>query len=179
MAKMSLQFHGLPVEIIEFAEGCMKEFNLQVAAMKFFPNFQIMLANSSSIKDCLDELDKIDRICFLNNEPNLSVGSAQEFMEKNPDSLALTIGGYNDEGLEESILAAKTNDSMSLKIWRKIIKKLKALTNEGAWVVNPHTNAKLFSKKHRYTNGAKKISKEGVKIRPIAGWNYFILNSES
>jgi hypothetical protein len=172
MAKINVQFHGLPKELIEFAETCAIEHKLFSVGMVFSPNFK-----ATKIEDysSLQDTENIDRICLSITKPDLSAKSVLEFSKKNPDCLSVTIGKYENEGLVESGIGAQTDNKDALKIWRKIVKKLKELTLEGAWVVNPHNNAKEFYKSHRYTEAAKKVADEGVTIKPLAGWNYFIL----
>lgn len=175
MAKINVQFHGLPQEIVEFSEACAIEHKLFSVSMVFFPDFKAnIIEGYSSLKD----IEKINRICLCNIKPDLSANSALEFSRKNPDCLSLSIGKYDNKGLVESGLGAQTENKTALKIWRKIVKKLNAFTTEGVWVVSPHTGAKTFNKKHRYTEAAKKIADDGVKIKPIAGWNHLILGSE-
>lgn len=175
MAKINLQFHCLPKELIEFAEACAIEHKLFCVGMIFFPDFKTTkIENYGSLQD----VETFDRICLCVTEPDLLAKSALEFSRKNPDCLSLSIGKHNNEGLGESGIGAQTDNNEALKIWRKIAKKWKNITLLGAWVVSPHTCAKSFYKNHRYTEAAKKLSDEGVTIKPIAGWNYFVLGSE-
>ena len=175
MAKINVQFHGLPGELIEFAKVCATENKLFSVGMVFSPDFK---ANVIEDYAALQNIEKIDRICLCRTKPDLSAKSVLEFSRINPDCFSLSIGKYDDEGLVESWIGANTDNNDDLKIWRKIVKQLKEITLEGAWVVNPHTNAKEFYKNHRYTKAAKKIADEGVAIKPLAGWNYFILDEK-
>lgn len=175
MAKINVQFHGLPKELVAFAEACAIEYKLFSVGMVFFPDFK-----ATKIEDFndLQDAENINRICLSITKPDLSAKSALEFSRKNPDSLSLSIGKYNKEGLGESGLGAQTDNEEALKTWKKIVKKLKSITSVGAWAVSPHTGAKIFNKNHRYTEAAKKIADKGVTIKPIAGGNYFILGSD-
>ncbi len=175
MAKINVQFHGLPKEIVEFAEACATEHKLFLVGLVFFPIFK---ANLIETYGALEDIESINRICLCHIQPDLSAKSALAFSRKNPDCLSLSIGKFDNEGLGESGLGAQTENKDALMIWRKIVKRLKTQTLEGAWAVSPHTGAKTFSKKHRYTTAAKKVADEGVTIKPIAGWNYFILCSK-
>jgi len=176
MAKINVQFHGLPGELVEFAKVCAIENKLFSVGMVFSPGFKVNIIEDY---DAVQNTEKIDRICLCINKPDLSAKSVLEFSRKNLDCLSISIGKYDDEGLVESGLGANTDNKDALKIWRKIVKQLKEITLEGAWVVNPYTNAKEFYKNHRYTAAAKKIADEGVTIRAIAGWNYFILDKKN
>jgi hypothetical protein len=175
MAKINVQFHCLPNELVEFAETCAIEHKLFSVGLVFFPDFKATkIENYSSMQDA----EKINRICLSVSEPNLSAKSVLEFSRKNPDCLSLSIGKHDKEGLVESGIGAQTDNKDALKIWRKIVKKFKTLTMEGAWVINPNNNAKEFYKNHRYTEAAKKAAEGGVTIKPMAGWNYFILGQK-
>jgi hypothetical protein len=128
-----------------------------------------------------DVLEKVpicntNRVCLYINKPDILTNNYLEFLERNPDYLLITIGKYFDNQLEESNLATQTENSECLKRWKKIIKNFNAVSLSGAWVVNPNNGAKVFYKQHRYTEGAKKLSEDGVKLVPVAGWNYYILS---
>jgi hypothetical protein len=65
-----------------------------------------------------------------------------------------------------------------LKLWKKIIIEFKKKLFKGAWIINPNIEEKHYSKNHYYTENAKKEFLKGVKISPIAGWNYYLLSSD-
>ncbi len=176
MAKISVQFHGLPQEIIEFTGTFATEHKLFAVTLVFFPDFKANIVEDFSL---LKDIENINRICLSVTEPVLSANNGVAFSRNNPDCLSITIGKYDGEGLVESLVGAQTENKNALKIWRKIVKKIHAFTLEGAWVVNPHKNTKSFYKKHRYTEAAKNIAHLGVKMKPTAGWNYFIFGTEN
>lgn len=175
MTRIAFQLHGLPQELIGFAEACAFEYSLFSVAIVLHPEFEATrLVDYRSLRDA----GRIDRICLSITEPDFSAEGALEFSRNNPDCLTLSIGEHGKEGLVESGISALTDKKDAIKIWRKIAGKLRARTSAGAWVVNPHTNFREFYKNHRYTKAAKKAADEGLTMRPLAGWNHFMLGAE-
>lgn len=175
MSKINVQFHAEPNEIVTLIKECVKEFNLYVVLVKLQPSFTATLINTSD--DVLENVAtcNTNRVCLCINQPNTLANSYLEFIDRNPDCLSITIGKFCDDKLEESVLATKTENIETFKVWKKVVKKLNFITLAGVWVVNPSNEAKAFYKQHRYTEGAKKLFEDGVKIMPVAGWNYYIL----
>jgi hypothetical protein len=172
MAKINFQFHGVLSEIELLSVECAKKYGLYVVLICFFPEFKARLLDVESGFGCFSD---VDRVCFSNVRPNIFAVSALDFMAKNPNCLSLTVGKYDKSSLKESILSVNTEDSDSLDFSRKMIKKLKTITFEGAWVASPDGTSRKYLKKHRYTDGAKKLAEKGVKLAPVAGWNSYIL----
>ena len=175
MAKINLQFHSLPQELIAFIKECYEEDKIFAVALIYFPVFKILKIEDF---ESLNLVKRIDRICFSLSEVDTSSNNILNFYEENPDCLSFTIGKYNKTCLFESEVVANTNNLDALKIWRKYIDGLKAITLEGALVVSPYTGSREFYKNHRYTQSVKQIADEGVTIKAGSGDNYFILGCE-
>ena len=152
---------------------CANEYKLFSVGIVYFPEFKADIIEDFSLVYNIN----INCICLSAIKPNILAENIMEFSDENKDCLFLTIGKYDDDGLVESSLGGFTESKELLKIWRKIAAKLKSFTHMGAWVVNPMNNAKSYYKNHYYTEAAKKVADEGTKIKPIAGWNYYILGS--
>lgn len=176
MPKISVQFHALPEEIIDYVKVWSKEFGLFIVIIELNPSFTVNLITDEEYKN--NELCNARRICLYLKNPDLNQRSYSEFLNKNPDCLSVAIGKYSENKLEESIIGTQTQNTESLKIWKKIVKKFNANTLSGAWVINPYNKAKAFYKEHRYTESAKKLFKEGVNIVPVDGWNKYFLCHE-
>jgi len=176
MPKNNVQFHANPTETISLIKDFAKEYNLHIVIIELYPSFIVNLLNDvgdiENVSICLT-----NRFCLYINKPDTTANSYLDFLDRNPDCLSVTVGKFTDNQLEESLLATQTEDSEYLKIWKKVLKKFTSVTLSGAWVVNPNNGTKVFYKQHRYTEGAKKLFDDGVKIIPVAGWNYYILSS--
>ena len=176
MPKINVQFHAKPAETIKFIKDCAKDFNLHIVKVDLHPSFEVNLLNQADGKLESMSICGTNRVCLYLNKPDTHTSSYLEFFDKNLDCLSITVGKYCDNQLEESILATQTGNSECLKVWKKIVKKFNAVTLSGAWVINPNNGAKVFYKQHRYTEGAKKLFEDGVKVVPIVGWNYYVLS---
>lgn len=178
MTKMGVQFFGSPLEIIEFAQECANDLKPFVVVMESFPEFTIALLEDRDIAGYVKD-HTIDEICFCLVKPNTDVGRSWDFIRKNGDCLSLQIGNYDNASLHESFLSAKTDDSETLKKWRKIARKLKKLTLTGGWIVCPLAGTRAFCKDVRYTKTAKALNEKGVKMRPPGGNHYLLDNNEN
>lgn len=179
MTKINVQFHAVPDETIKFIKECAKEYNLHIVMVELFPSFATHLFDE--VVDALEDISlcKTNRVCLHINKPDIRTNSYMDYFDENPDYLLINIGKYSDNQLQESILATQSETAEFLMVWKKIVKKLNSITLSGAWVVNPYTGAKGFNKQHRYTNGAKNLFLEGVKVVPFVGWNYYVLSEGS
>lgn len=176
MSKINVQFHAEPTEVMRFLKDCAKEYDLHIVLIENNPDFVANLITEAEYIPEDAKISNTNRVCLSISEPCMLASSHLEFLDKNSDCLSVTIGKFHDNKLVESVLATQTDNADSLKVWKRIVKKLNSITLAGAWVVNPNNGAKVFYKQHRYTEGAKKLFEDGVKIVPIAGWNYFVLS---
>jgi hypothetical protein len=178
MPSINVQFLGLPSEIIDFAKECTINYKFNLVVAQLFPEFKAIFVTDIDSDNNFNKISCINQIYFLKAKPDMSINDYMEFLDKNPDKLVFSLGKYTNEKLTESALSGQTNDPELLKVWKTIAKKLKAMTLSGAWVVNPNNGSKSFYKNIRYTNAAKKVFDEGIKMLPGGGWNYYVLKSE-
>ncbi len=178
MAKIVVQFHGLPTEVLEFAENCTGQFQVRAALIQFFPEMRVFEVIDGEFQSAIGNLEVVNMIAFSISHFDLPAKNMSEFMERNPDSLMLKIGALKNDGLVESVLSANTGDPVSLSVWKKVVKKLHEHTCEGAWAVNRETGVAGYSKKHRYTVASKELEENGTRMLPIAGWNFFVLGKQ-
>lgn len=173
MAKISVQLHGTTEELVGFASQTAKEDGVQIVAVRLIPDFMLERIVDLDDEEFAARSENIDMILFCNSQPDLSAENTRELMDRNPDGMMLRIGRMKDNELRGSVLSARTDNEASLGVWREIAKKLRAITSAGAWVVNPNTGARTYSKKHRYTEGAKCLEAGGTRMKPVAGWNTY------
>lgn len=178
MASINIQFHGLPSEIIDFAEECARDYELNPVIVQLFPEFKAIFDEDINLRSSINKPTQIDQIHLLVTKPDMSINDYMMFLDKNPDKLVFSIGKYDNERLTESALSGITDNPELFDIWKKIGRKLKAITLTGAWVINPESGNKSFYKNHRYTIAAKKAFEDGLKILPVGGWNYYVLKAE-
>jgi hypothetical protein len=168
MADISIQFHAVPEELLQFVEQCVIEFNLHVVAMRFFPFEAIKLAGGH-LEESFADASPYKRLAFTLSEPVLPVANELDFAAKNPDALRLDIGSRGKTELKESWLSARTENSEAIAVWKKIAKRLKDLTEKGALAVNPKTGDSGPARWHRFTPAAKALESSGVRMLAITG----------
>jgi hypothetical protein len=168
MSDISIQFHALPKELMEFVRQIVADFGLHVVALRFRP-FKATELSESQLGCCFSAVSPYKRLHFTLGDPVLNVAQELELGDKNPDSLRLDIGTVDLEGLRESWLSARTDDPSSLATWKKIAKRLKGVTQQGATAINRKTGAKGPAKCHRFTEGAKRLDASGTRMLTITG----------
>ena len=168
MADISIQFHALPEELQLFVKECVVEFNLHVVAMRFFP-FGAIVVRIDDLDTVFSASSPYEELALTVGKPSLPVKSNTDFYDKNPDLLRVDIRRAGQKGLEQTRIAARTNNPGSLVIWKKIAKRLKAMTQTGVLAVNPETGASVAAPSFRFTSGAKELAATGIPMLPIAG----------
>ncbi len=168
MADISLQFHAVPEELLSLIKQCVNELQIHVVGFRFFP-FDAAEISASELDSAIAEFSPIEQIAFTLRKPKLPATGQTDFLEKNPNSLLLSIERVDREGLRQSGLSARTDDPKSLAIWKSIATRVKNITKVGAVVINPDTGDSGYERTFRYTAGAEALQKSGVVILPLAG----------
>ena len=167
MADVVIQFHAVIDELVEFLQGVTEEFQVHVTALRFHP-FSTTLVDNDLIGVTVRD-PTVREFALTIDPPSLSAANANEFLDRNPSALRLDIGRLSQQGLAESCLSARTTDEPTIKTWRSVARKLRAITKAGAIATNPATGATSRLRSHRFTIGAKALGDNGVAIRPVAG----------
>lgn len=168
MADISIQFHALPKELLSFVQQIVADFALHIVTLRYRP-FDVSELCGSQLDDYFSDDSPDKRLHFTLEGPVLSAAHELEFGDKNPDSLRLDIGSLGGDGLRESWLSARTENLTAIAIWKKIAKRLRDLTEQGATAVNPETGATGPAKGHRFTEGAKRLEATGTPMLTITG----------
>ena len=170
MPKIQLQFHAIPAEALTMASKWVSEHGLHAVAEYFFPDYRASWISAEALNQAAGTGDSPDRVCLTLRAAELSGVSAIEFLERNPDCLALTLGKLGTDGLRESALSAMTDDPASLDLWRWVLRGARSQMHTGATAVNPATGATVEVPRHSHTAGAHEEAMHGVKMMAAAGW---------
>ena len=170
MADISIQFHAMPEELLQFVKECLRDFNIHVVAMRFFP-FEATEVSADRLEEIFSTSSAFRELAFTVERPVLPVKSSMHFHDQNPSNLGLEIQRPTEKGLRQTWLACRTGDARALSIWKKIAKRLKEMTTTGVVAVNPDTGACASSSSFRFTSGAKALELAGVPMLPAAGGN--------
>lgn len=161
MNKSGLQFLATRQEIITFVESLRENTEVTIA-----------IANSES-PNKLSVLQKellSDQTCkysFI----YVKVGTSFE----KTNSLFICMGQENEQFISESSMGIY-GEGNEFEYRKKQITKYKCTLSKGAYVVNPYRNSKTYYKNVYYTRGAKEAFDKGIQMKPIAGWNYYLLD---
>lgn len=177
MAKISLQFHAEPDEIVEFARSWAEGMQLQVAGKEIGAEWVEPIA----AKDLRPDSPAVAGVNLLYLAPAAAVleaSTSEEFHRRSPGALTIHIGERSADALRESFLGAITEKDAELTLWRRIRRQAVDSMRKGAWVVNPLSNARHEYKYHYYTEGAMRLASHGVRMLAIAGWNEYEFSSQ-
>lgn len=173
MKKIMIQFHATLEELIEYLNSVNTEFGLIMTMMALRPFALKAIEGALSVSDF--ELDSDVRLILTKGKPNAYASSPNNFYDLNPGAVDLDVGRLTEQGLKESALAFMSDDEEKIAIANKLASRLKKITKAGAIAVNPVNGAEANSRSHRYTEGAKAMYDEGIKILPVAGSVFFKL----
>jgi len=168
MADISIQFHALPEELREFVKQCVADAGLHVVAIRF-PPYKVVELDADQLDVEFADPPTYKELAFTLEKPSLLVTPESDFGVWNPDALWLHIGERTKTELRESHLSARTENAAALAVWKKIAKRLKAMTEKGALGIQPDTGATGPVRWHRYTAGAKALEASGVAMLTITG----------
>ena len=163
MGSSSIQFHATPEELRRIINEIKKSSTAQAVLLNSDPFYIIPWSNEP-----LSTENNLNGVAFVLDQWRPG-NSRYEFLMKNPDALILDMGKLTDKGLEESWLSYKTNQEQAERCWKSIIKILKSQTKAGAIAFNPKTGESSVLKSHRYTQGARELTENGVEMLPAAG----------
>lgn len=170
MAQTMLQFHAQNSEIVSFLRETVKKNNLRAFGVTFFPKYmakEIFLSEG-------EKYEKYNQIIVCQSELEISNKKLyNEYLNKKCGDLIITLG--RDDGVElvESGMGVVSDDGIDV-LWKKIIAQFRKQLLGGTYIVAPNGDRRYYPK-HWYTIGAKMAYEKGVIIRPIAGWNRYIL----
>jgi hypothetical protein len=176
LAKLNFQFHAIEDEIIQVIKESVNRYDLFLVGLQLFPEFSCQLICKDIFDEQMDFIKNSRMLMLFNYKPDLSQNDYNHFVKTNKECLIFEIGGQKEGSLKESSISTITDDVETMKIWKTIIKEFKNDMVKGAWAVNPMNGAKVYYKHHQYTEGAKKLFEDGIKLIPVAGWNYYVLS---
>jgi len=173
-ATVQLQFHAEPYELLELAGKWSRNASLQAVIEQFFPSYAVVPVPDRAVEAAAARLGRVDRVCLSVGPLDTSAPSTHEFLARNPDCLALSIGRRTDEGLRESDLSAATSNHRAFKVWTDLAREAKSEMHKGALVRNPASGAEQPVPQHLHTSGAHRLAKGGTRMLAAAGWNEFV-----
>jgi len=169
MADISIQFHAIAEEIRDFVMHSVSDFDLHVIAIRYPPYEAVELSPSQVEEAFADSPAQYDELAFTLHQPKLPADGNLELVDKNPDVLRLLLGKASGQGLKQSWLSACAQDSAAIRIWKKIAKRLREMTEKGARAMNTETGEKGPVLGFRYTAGAKSLEASGLPMLDIGG----------
>lgn len=174
MKKIMIQFHATLEELVEYMNFASSELGLVMTMMRLKP-FTLTEACTKFLVSDL-KIEGTIRIIFTKENPNIDVGSPNDFYDSNLGTVGLHIGLMTEHSLNESALAFMSDEKEKIAFANKLVSRLKKITKSGATAVNPKNGAEVNVRSHRYTDGAKLIYDQGLKILPAAGNSLYKLH---
>lgn len=167
MAGFSLQFHALPEELLPIVRSFASDEGLHLTAIRYQP-FSAVPARPEGLESLFAD-PSVRRFLVTTAAPDLAVDGMNRLQDQNPDALHLDLGRRTPEGLKESWLTTRASDDATLRRWRKLLNKVRGMTQAGVVAVNPASGATAALKGHRFSPGARALEKTGVPMLPAAG----------
>lgn len=162
MSKSIVQFLATEQEIFDFIDKIRNEYRVTIMSAKDDAS------NSYRILQDSEKLDDIKVRFFY-----IKLGDQYEDI----NSLFVCIGDSDSNSIRESVISIK-GDGEEFNFWKKQIASFRKKLFKGAYVVNPYRDSKTYYKNIYYTINAKMAYDDGKQMRPIVGWNYYLLEQE-
>lgn len=167
MAKLDLPFYASPEEIINWIERWVQIKGVTLVAVRFPPISFTEVTRKEIRKQITDPFVK--QCSFLIRPFDSSIKYQIDFCERYPDQMILNIGHRTSDGLQESWLGYKTDNSNAIAIWKQIVKDIKSNTKPGITLTNFRSGVTSIEKRYRYSHGAQVLESQGVPMLPLAG----------
>jgi hypothetical protein len=178
MTAVQFQFHGEAREMLDRAAEWAEMNAFRVAVERFFPDYRVLALKSHDVSEAYANLGQINRLALRRDEFDLTATKTHWFVERNPDSLFLSVEWPSDDGLRESWLEGATQDDDLLRTWRRIIRGIKASMHKGA-SVRGWTGIVAAAPAHRHTAGAHQLAENGVRMLAGAGGTEYLFDDIS
>lgn len=173
MMQINIQFHAKRCETVNFIRNIVHQYNLKAFGITIFPEYvakEIFLSNKEENVD-------YNEIIICKGWIDISnIEQYDEYINEKRGDLIISLGKDDETELVESSMGALSTDNIDI-LWKKVIAQFKKELLKGAYVVNPNGNSGYYPK-HWYTRGAKDAYEKGVIIKPLVGWNQYLLKNE-
>jgi len=150
MPSVTVQFHMLFDELVEFIADMMLQHSLAVELERFCPTTTCVVTAPADLPDEISRFGHVDRIWLL-----YKPARARKYERFN-----LHVGRLREKRLEQSHLGAGTDKAEAFKTLKKIADQLKKRTNPGVWVIGA-TGHVGFMKIFRVSPGAANAARAG------------------
>src|SRR5262249_9341353 len=150
MPYVTVQFHMLFDELVDFIADMMLHHSLAVELERFFPTTTRVVTSPAAMPDEISRFGHVDRIWLL-----CKPARARKYERFN-----LNVGRLKDNRLEQSHLGAGTDKAEAFKTLKKIANQLKKRTIAGVWVLGA-TGHVGFMKIFRVSPGAANAARAG------------------
>ncbi len=125
MPAVTVQFHMMFDELVDFVADMMRDYSLGVELERFFPTTTRVVTTASELTDEITRFGHVDRMWLL-----CKPARARKYERFN-----LNVGRLKNDRLEQSHLGAGTDNPEAFKILKKIAYQLKKRTTAGVWVI--------------------------------------------
>jgi len=167
MADISIQFYASESELSQWLTGWVAAHDLTVVGMTFQP-FLISRIPASEINSAVRDAS-VDRFVLFAAAVSLTAKTKSAFEADHADGLVLDVGRLSDDGLAESWLACRTDNTVALEKWRHIASDLKSKTKQGITAISRENGIAAFYKSGRFSQGAAELEKAGIAMIATQG----------
>lgn len=154
------------------------DLDLQMGVERFFPDPAQAEVKNGDLSAARRGVGVIDRAVLSPSRLELDPKGTRDLVEMNPGCLVVQLGKSTSDGLRESLVGANTTDEELLKLWKGLLRRLRRKLKRGATVVNTRTGDRADVAGHCYSDGALRLSEDGIRMLAIAGDNEFLLGTE-
>jgi hypothetical protein len=102
-------------------------------------------------------------------------GSALDFLRANDGILVVSLPKERDRTLREASIGSVAEDPMSVEVWRTAVQRAKRELKSGAMAVGMD-GKRVVDPRHRFTDGAAALWKQGVRMLAVAGGVEYLLD---
>jgi len=174
MTHFALPLHALREELIEIAGRWASEHELHVSLERWYPTYGAMAVPfGGDVADCVAQFEPVRRIALRRGEFYVAAVNQMQHLVQNPESFVMVLEPLTEDGLRATALTSRMGDEDALRWWVGLVREELANVTAGAWAVEPELGGRKYIAEHCYTEGARDLAAEGVRMLAATGSMYF------
>jgi hypothetical protein len=175
MTHFALPLHATREELVAIAGKWAAEHELHVAIERWFPTYGAeAVPLGADIDEAIARFEPVRRICLRRGPFYTGAVNQMQHLVRNPESFVMVLEPLTEDGLRATALTSRMGDEDALRWWVGLVREeLVANLTSGAWAIDPEGGGRRYIPGHSYTQGARELFDDGVRMLAAAGSAYF------
>ena len=174
MTHFALPLHATREELIEIASRWALEHDLHISIERWYPTYgSVAVPFGGDLAAAIAQFEPVRRICLRRGEFYVDAVNQMQHLVRNPESFVMVLEPLTEDGLRATALTSRMGDEDALRWWVGLVRAELANVTAGAWAIEPELGGRKYIPEHCYTEGARELALDGVRMLAAVGNAYF------